>query len=45
MTSQKALDYADKAYQWVEGFGLGFDRSDPTTHTIDKLHYFVKGET
>jgi len=27
----------------VESFGLGFDRKDPTTHTAEKLHYFVKG--
>jgi hypothetical protein len=38
-----ALSYADKAYHWVESFGLGFDRNDPATHTADKLHYFVKG--
>jgi hypothetical protein len=43
LSRQKSLNYADKAYQWVESFGLGFDRNDPASHTADKLHYFVKG--
>jgi hypothetical protein len=43
LPKQKALAYADKAYQWVESFGLGFDHNDPSTHTADKLHYFVRG--
>jgi hypothetical protein len=41
---EKALSYADKMYKWVEDFGLGFDRNDPSTRTKDKLHFFYKGE-
>jgi hypothetical protein len=41
---EKAEGYADRMYQWVEDFGLGFDRNDPSTRTKDKLHFFYKGE-
>lgn len=44
LSKDVAAKYADAAYNWVEGFGLGFKRDDPSTHTADKLHYFVKGE-
>lgn len=43
LSRQKAKHYADQAYSWVEKFGCGFDRNDPSTHTVDKLPYFVKG--
>ncbi|KAL3440168.1 hypothetical protein BJX65DRAFT_315049 [Aspergillus insuetus] len=28
---EKALKYADRAEDWLEGFGLGYKRDDPTT--------------
>lgn len=40
---EKALGYADKAYKWVEDFGLGYKRDDPSTRDVDKLHYFLRG--
>ena len=43
ISEEKAKSYADQAYQWVESFGLGYDRNDPSTRTLDKLHYFHKG--
>ena len=39
----QALAYADKAYDFVESFGLGFDRNDRSTWTLDKMPFFVKG--
>lgn len=44
LSREKAGHYADQAYKWVERFGCGFKRDDPSTHTADKLHFFVKGE-
>lgn len=43
LPADKALNYADKAYGWVEDFGLGYKRDDPSTRTLDKLHFFAKG--
>ena len=40
---EKALGYADQAYNWVENFGLGYKRDDVSTRTLDKLHFFAKG--
>ncbi|WVF67421.1 hypothetical protein IAT40_002177 [Kwoniella sp. CBS 6097] len=40
---EKALAYADKAYEFVESFGLGFDRNDPKTYVPEKRPYFYKG--
>jgi hypothetical protein len=42
---ERAEAYADRMYQWVEDFGLGFDRNDPSTRTKDKIHFFYKGES
>lgn len=27
----RALGYADDIYSWLEGFGLGYNRNDPST--------------
>lgn len=40
---ETALAYADKAYDFVESFGLGFSRNDPSTWTLDKMPFFAKG--
>lgn len=28
---EKALQYADEIHSWLEGFGLGYKRDDPST--------------
>lgn len=33
----RADDYADKMFSWLENFGLGFRRTDPSTVTVDHL--------
>lgn len=38
-----ALGYADEAYAFLESFGLGFDRNDPTTWVPEKMPFFFKG--
>ena len=43
LSEEVANQYANRAYSWVEGLGSGFDRNDPSTRTLDKLHYFIKG--
>lgn len=39
----KALGYADKAYEFLESFECGFDRNDPTTWVPEKMPFFMKG--
>lgn len=34
---QKALQYAEDIKSWLEGFGLGYDRNDPTTNREECL--------
>ncbi|KAL2851668.1 hypothetical protein BJX68DRAFT_254690 [Aspergillus pseudodeflectus] len=33
----RALGYADAIHEWLEGFGLGYDRNDPSTIHKDHL--------
>ncbi|CRG92017.1 hypothetical protein PISL3812_09071 [Talaromyces islandicus] len=33
----RALHYADEMFSWLEGFGLGYNRNDPSTVHKDKL--------
>ncbi|OJJ08889.1 hypothetical protein ASPVEDRAFT_48021 [Aspergillus versicolor CBS 583.65] len=39
----KALEYADKAYDWLESWNLGFDRNDPSTRKASNLPYHIRG--
>lgn len=34
---ERALDYADRMYSYLESFGTGYDRNDPSTVHPDKL--------
>lgn len=43
LSEKDASHYADQAYRWVENLGTGYDRGDPETHTLEKLHFFVRG--
>ncbi|WRT70627.1 uncharacterized protein IL334_007625 [Kwoniella shivajii] len=40
---EKALSYADEAYQYLESFGLGFDAKDRTTWIPENMPFFFKG--
>ncbi|WVQ84047.1 hypothetical protein IAT38_006192 [Cryptococcus sp. DSM 104549] len=37
LSREKALEYRSRALGWVEAFGLGFDRNDPSTWTPDHM--------
>ncbi|KAI4851181.1 hypothetical protein E4T45_05185 [Aureobasidium sp. EXF-8846] len=37
VAQEKAAQYAERMYQYLEGFGLGFDRNDRSTWTGDHL--------
>ncbi|WWD19949.1 hypothetical protein CI109_104422 [Kwoniella shandongensis] len=41
--TEKALQYREKAFEWLESFPLGFKRDDPKTWTNDCLPVHVKG--
>ncbi|KAL7418492.1 hypothetical protein Q5752_006950 [Cryptotrichosporon argae] len=43
LAREVAEAYADRAYQWVEDFGLGYKRHDKNTHNAEHLHYFLRG--
>lgn len=40
---EKALSFVDKAYDFLESFGLGFDRNDRSTWQPDNMPHFYKG--
>ncbi|KAI5922992.1 hypothetical protein F4810DRAFT_233025 [Camillea tinctor] len=40
---EKALVYAKKGYEWLEGWNLGFDRNDPATRKTANLPFNVRG--
>ncbi|KAL8281007.1 hypothetical protein RQP46_006686 [Phenoliferia psychrophenolica] len=39
----RALAYRDRAHEWLEGFGLGYDRTDESTFTDGHLPPHIKG--
>ncbi|BGP13350.1 hypothetical protein JCM10213v2_001269 [Rhodosporidiobolus nylandii] len=43
ISRDKALDYRSKALGWLESFGRGFDRSDPTTCSQPFLPAYSRG--
>lgn len=40
---EKALAYAEKAYQWLESWNLGFDRKNPNTRNAAHLPSHTRG--
>ncbi|WVQ79354.1 hypothetical protein IAT38_001451 [Cryptococcus sp. DSM 104549] len=42
-SAEKAQSYADKAYAFIESWGLGFDRNDRSTYVPEKMPFFFKG--
>jgi len=40
---ERALGYRQQAFQWLENFGLGFDRNDEATWVNEKLPPHIKG--
>ncbi|KAK0469644.1 uncharacterized protein EV420DRAFT_1616195 [Desarmillaria tabescens] len=43
VTPEKALEYRDRAFSWLESFGLGFDRNDESTWKNEHLPVHIKG--
>ncbi|RAL00857.1 phytanoyl-CoA dioxygenase family protein [Aspergillus ibericus CBS 121593] len=43
LTHEKAAYYADKCYDWLEGWGLGYNRHDPSTHKSTYLPWHTRG--
>ncbi|ORY31827.1 hypothetical protein BCR39DRAFT_525560 [Naematelia encephala] len=43
ISKEKAQEYVDRAYKWLEGFGKGFKGDDRSTWHIDNLPEFSKG--
>ncbi|WWC71119.1 uncharacterized protein I206_105072 [Kwoniella pini CBS 10737] len=39
----RAKEYEDKAYKWLESFGKGFDKNDRETWKVKNLPWFSKG--
>jgi hypothetical protein len=39
----RALEYREKAFQWLETFGLGFKRDDESTWTNEHMPTHIKG--
>lgn len=40
---ENALAYADKGYEWLESWKLGFDRNDPSTRKTENLPWHIRG--
>jgi hypothetical protein len=40
---EKALAYAEKAYQWLESWNLGYVRKDPSTRNAAHLPFHTRG--
>ena len=38
----RALAYADKGYEWLESWNLGFDRKDPSTRKTANLPWHTR---
>ncbi|WWD03167.1 hypothetical protein V865_001214 [Kwoniella europaea PYCC6329] len=41
--TEKALEYRERAFQWMESFALGFDRNDVKTWKNEHLPVHIKG--
>lgn len=40
---EKAEHYKNEAYKWLESWGLGYNRNDPSTRKLKNLPYNVRG--
>lgn len=40
---EDAAKYAEQAFDYLESFGLGFDRTDPSTFVPEKMPHYFKG--
>ncbi|PYH91873.1 hypothetical protein BO71DRAFT_401033 [Aspergillus ellipticus CBS 707.79] len=40
---ENALAYAEKGYEWLESWKLGFDRKDPSTRKAANLPFHIRG--
>ena len=43
LTQEKAKSYAEKGYDWLESWGLGFDRNDPATRQETNVPWHIRG--
>ncbi|WWC88322.1 uncharacterized protein L201_003230 [Kwoniella dendrophila CBS 6074] len=43
ISTEKAKQYEDEAYKWLESFGKGFDKNDRNTWKVKNLPWFAKG--
>ncbi|KAK4048774.1 hypothetical protein OIV83_004540 [Microbotryomycetes sp. JL201] len=43
LSPEKAAQYKDRAFSWLESFGRGFDRNDPKTYGPENLPLHVRG--
>ncbi|GFZ46771.1 hypothetical protein JCM24511_03991 [Saitozyma sp. JCM 24511] len=43
ISEERAAEYVDHAYTWLESWGFGFDRNDPSTHTTAQLPFHIRG--
>ncbi len=43
IAKEKALGYADEGYKWLESWGLGYKRSDPSTRKSSNLPWHIRG--
>lgn len=42
ISPEKAQEYCDRMYQWLEGFGKGFNKDDRSTWHVDNVPWFSK---
>ncbi|OAA65645.1 Phytanoyl-CoA dioxygenase [Niveomyces insectorum RCEF 264] len=42
ISREKALAYADRGYDWLESWNLGFDRKDRSTYKTEKLPWYAR---
>ncbi|VUC26861.1 unnamed protein product [Clonostachys rosea] len=40
---ERAAYYTDKSYEWLESWGLGFQRSDPSTRKEANVPWYIRG--
>ncbi|PWY95919.1 hypothetical protein BO94DRAFT_530660 [Aspergillus sclerotioniger CBS 115572] len=43
LTQEQAAHYADNCYEWLEGWGLGYNRHDPSTRKSADLPWHSRG--
>jgi hypothetical protein len=43
LSAEKAAEYTDRMYKWLEGFGRGFKYEDQSTWHVENLPDFNRG--